>query len=49
MDTNRNRMQDLIELTSAIHYEAYRRQRLHDNNSAMIDISSLTSLNESHI
>lgn len=45
----RNRMQDLIELTSAIHYEAYRRQRLHDTNSAMIDISSLTSLNESHI
>ena len=38
-------MQDLIELTSAIHYEAYSRQRLHETG-IMIDIGSL---NESHI
>ncbi|XP_046658090.1 septin homolog spn2-like [Daphnia pulicaria] len=41
----RNRMQDLIELTSAIHYEAFRRRRLMETNG-MID---MCSLNESHI
>ncbi len=40
-------MQDLIELTSAIHYEAFRRKRLVETlNGAIIDINSL---NESHI
>lgn len=39
-------MQDLIELTSAIHYEAFRRRRLIETNGNMIDIASL---NESHI
>ena len=38
-------MQDLIELTSAIHYEAFRRRRLMETNG-MID---MCSLNESHI
>ncbi len=42
---DRNRMQDLIELTSAIHYEAFRRRRLMETNG-MID---MCSLNESHI
>ncbi|KAK4023260.1 septin homolog spn2-like [Daphnia magna] len=42
----RNRMQDLIELTSAIHYEAFRRRRLMETNGTMID---MCSLNESHI
>lgn len=39
-------MQDLIELTSAIHYEAFRRRRLMETNGAMFDLGSL---NESHI
>lgn len=39
-------MQDLIELTSAIHYEAFRRRRLLETNGTLIDMSSL---NESHI
>jgi septin family protein len=39
-------MQDLIELTSAIHYEAFRLRRLMETNGTMID---MCSLNESHI
>ena len=38
-------MQDLIELTSAIHYEAFRRRRLMESGT-LID---MCSLNESHI
>jgi len=41
----RNRMQDLIELTSDIHYENFRRRRLLE----MKTLPDLSSLNESHI
>jgi len=44
-------MQDLIELTSAIHYESFRRRRLMelDTDSLMNSTIDISALNESHI
>ena len=44
-------MQDLIELTAAIHYEAFRRRRLMELNASLIagNPIDMNDLNESHI
>ena len=46
----RNRMQDLIELTSDIHYEAFRRRRLLEaNGNLSVDPINIGALNESNV
>ncbi len=42
-------MQDLIELTSDIFYESFRRRRLMELNNLMANAIDISSLNESHI